>query len=358
MDKKRVVAVTGVSGYWGSEVAKRLVEFSDLHVLGIDIEKPDEEIAGLDFIQADIRNPLLTELLKNEKVDTFCHLAFTDSYRPSEANFDSNVMGTVKSFGACVEAGVRKIVLRSSTRVYGAHATNSGFLTEDSPLRGSRRYGYTRDKVEIEAFCNGFRRQHPQVNLTILRFANIIGPDVNTPMTAFLSDPATPILLGFDPMLQFIHQQDVSAALVHAVLTDHPGAFNVAADGILPLLRVLGMIGKLPIPVVHLLAYWSFSIVGSSAQRFWPIDPDYLRYRWVADTERMRQSLEFFPVYTAEEALREYAGELRTRKYMPEEVDLAYDEERLRDTIERRRRSREAIETTAGEKKTSQRKKA
>lgn len=358
MEKRRIVAISGVSGYWGSEVARQLAENPELHVIGIDKEKPQVEIEELDFIQADIRNPLLTELLKNEQVNTFCHLAFTDSYRPNEASFDSNVMGTVKVFGACVEAGVRKIILKSSTQVYGARPTNPGFLTEDSPLRGSRRYGYIRDMVEIEAFCNGFRRQHPQVNLTILRFPNIIGPDVDSPMTTFLSDPTTPILLGFDPMLQFIHQQDVINSLVHVILADHPGVFNVAADGLLPLLRVLGMIGKLPIPVVHLLSYWSFNIVGASAHRFWPIDPDYLRYRWVADTARMRQLLEFLPFYTAEEALREYAGELRTRKYLPEEVDLAYDEERLRDTIERRKRRREAEETPVAQKKTSQRKKA
>lgn len=358
MAKKRVVAISGVSGYWGTQVARKLIEHPELHVIGIDIDKPAAGIDELDFIQADIRNPLLTELLQNEEVDTYCHLAFTDNYRPSETSFDSNVMGTVKAFGACVEASVRKVVIKSSTTVYGARATNPAFIREDSPLRGSRRYGFTRDMVEIEAFCNGFRRQHPQIDLSILRFPNIIGPEVESAMTDFLSDPTAPILLGFDPMMQFIHAQDVIAALVHAVLTEHPGVYNVAADGLLPLLKAMAMVGKIPLPVIHLFAYWSFSVIGASAQRFWPIEPDYLRYRWVADTARMHESLNFLPAYTAEEALREFAGELRTRKYVPEAIDLGYDEERLRDTIERRRRRREAAAAQAPEKTASRRKKA
>ena len=55
------------------------------------------------------------------------------------------------------------------------------------------------------------------MTVTTLRFANIIGPTANTPMTRFLSTPATPRLLGFDPMLQVIHEDDVIGALAHAV---------------------------------------------------------------------------------------------------------------------------------------------
>ena len=81
-----------------------------------------------------------------------CQLAFMPSTRPIEAAFDQNVMGTAKLLAACGEAGVRKVVLKSSTAVYGARRGNPAFLKEDWPLRGSRRYGYTRDMLEIEAF--------------------------------------------------------------------------------------------------------------------------------------------------------------------------------------------------------------
>jgi UDP-glucose 4-epimerase len=192
MPKKRVILVTGVGSYWGAQVATRLITEFDLrsmsggqleerltaennyHVIGLDLEPPEQEINGLDFIQADIRNPLLVELIKSEQVDTVCHMVLGETVRSNEASFDLNVIGTMKVLGACSEAGVRKVVLKSSTGVYGALPTNPAFITEQHPLSGNRASGTTRDLAEIEAFCNGFRRQFQEMILTTLLFANII----------------------------------------------------------------------------------------------------------------------------------------------------------------------------------------
>jgi UDP-glucose 4-epimerase len=355
MTEKKVVLVTGVADDWGRHVANRLIAIAnpcsgeaspytfDAQVIGIDVEPPEVEIAGLDFIQADIRNPLLVELLRTEHVDTVCHLDFVESGRPTENSFDINVIGTMKVLGASAEARVRKVVLKSSTSVYGAKPTNPAFLTEDRALNGSRAYGTTRDRVEIEAFCNGFNRQVPEMIQTILRFPSIVGPEADTPMTRFLKQPWTPTLLGFDPLMQVIHEQDVVEALVQAVIHDVPGVFNVAAEGVLPLAKLMALAGKFPIPIFHLFAYWGAGAAVSTGlplHRYLPIELDYLRYPWVADLERMRTDLGFVPRYTAEEVLREFAGHQRLRRYMPESAALAYDEERLRDTMERRRRER------------------
>jgi len=341
MAKEKVVLVTGVNGYWGARIAGRLVVEPGFHVIGLDANPLKEEIEGLDFIQADIRNPLLVDLFKLERVDTVCHLNFIETARPSETAFDINVMGTMKVFGACIEAGIRKVVIRSSTAVYGARPDNPAFLVEDHPLRGSRHYGYTKDMVEIEAFCNGLRRQAPQIALTVLRFPSIIGSTVDTPMTRFLKELWTPTLLGFDPMMQVIHEEDVLEALVYAVVNDVPGVFNVAAEGVLPLWRLMALAGKFSIPWFHPLAYWGVGFLGDSGlrlTRYVPIELDYIRYSWVGDLTKMHEELGFTPRYTADEALREFAGLQRMRRYMPESAVLAYDEERLRDTIDRRRR--------------------
>jgi UDP-glucose 4-epimerase len=352
---KELILITGVAGYWGARIAKRLIELSGLkdstkpagthglHIIGVDIDAPNPPIQDLDFIQADIRNPLIVELLKSEGIKTVCHLVFMDSAKPDEASFDINVVGTMKILSACGEAGVRKVVLKSSTAVYGACQTNPAFLTEQNPLHGSRAYGYTRDMVEIEAFCNGFQRQIPDLILTILRFPSIIGLNVDTPMTRFLRQSWTPVLLGFDPLMQVIHEWDVVEALVHAILNDFPGVFNVAADGVLPLMRLMSLAGKIPIPIFHPFAYWGASTLGATGLRitqYVPIELDYIRYPWVADLAKMQAHFGFSPRYTAEEALREFASQQRLRNYMPESVTLAYDEERLQDTIERRRRMR------------------
>jgi UDP-glucose 4-epimerase len=343
MVEKRVILITGASGFWGLRVAEQLAASPEFHVIGLDREEPDLDVEGLDFIRADIRNPLIVELLHDEEVDTVCHLNFISTLRPRESAFDNNVMGTMKLLGACAEAGVRKVVLKSSTAVYGAQANNSAFLSENHPLNGSRSYGYTRDMVEIEAFCNGFRRQYPEITFTILRFASILGPRVDSPLTQFLRNKRAPVLLGFDPMMQVIHDDDVVGALVHAVVYDKPGIFNVAAEGIIPLIKLMRLAGKPPIPVVHLFAYWGINLLAGSGVQVtncFPIEPDYIRYPWVGELEKMHTELEYFPRYTAEEAVREFAGVQRMHHFMPVSEALAYDEERLRDTLERRRRIR------------------
>lgn len=315
MDPKKTVLITGVAGYWGSRVAQKLLAEGSWEVAGLDAEALAEEVLGLDFVQADIRNPLLVDLLKAKHVDTVCHLAFIDTQRLGEAAFDLNVMGTAKLMGACAAAGVRKIVLKSSMAVYGARATNSAFLSEDQPLRGSRRYGYLRDMVEIEAFCADFRDREPDLLLTILRFSSILGPTVDTPMTRFLQEPWAPSLLGFDPMMQLVHEDDVVHALVHAVCQNLPGVYNIAAEGVLPLSKMRALSGKPPIPVFHKLADWGVALPGGAGrllERLLPIEPNYIRFPWVGDLTKMHKEFGFVPSHTSEQVLIESAQRFNT----------------------------------------------
>jgi len=343
MSKSKTVLVTGVAGYWGAQVADRLVTETGFHVIGLDASGPEQGVQGLDFLPIDVRNPALVELLRAEGVDAVCHLAFVESLKPNEAAFDLNVMGTTKLLGACAEAGVPKVVLKSSTAVYGARPTNSAFMDEDHSLRGSKRIGTVRDLLQIEAFCNGFSRERPEMALTILRFASIIGPTADTPLVRYLKDRWAPSLAGFDPLMQIIHEDDVVEALVHALVSDAAGPFNVAARDALPLNKVRGLVGKPRRAVLHPFAYWSRGLPGHrnlGLGRHLPLDPDYLRYPWIADLTKMRDELDFAPRYTAEEALLEFAEQRRQRQYLPRSVVLAQSEERLQAIIEHRQRGR------------------
>ena len=344
MNDRCVILVTGVGDYWGARTAARLVAQPDTHVIGLDRDAPDEDVEGLDFIQADVRNPLLSELLVSEGVDAVCHLKFVESPERSEANFDLNVMGAMNVLGSCAEAGVKRVILKSSTAVYGAHPNNSAFLKEDSPLRGSCEYGYTRDLIELEAYCNGFRDQFPEISLMILRFANIVGLSAPTPMTRFLRLKPPRILLGFDPMMQMIHEDDVVGALVHAARNDLPGVFNLAAEDPMPLSRILRLARRFPAHIFHPFAYNSLKWLRGSHLRpenIVPIEWDYLRYPWVADLSQMVEHLDYSPSYRAEEALREFAGERLINEAKENEINLPYDEARLRDILASRRQARE-----------------
>jgi len=356
MVKEKVILVTGVANEWGGRLAAELLARSRMrmadatavsehdganpyHVIGVDVEPLEEDIEGLDFIQVDIRNPSLPELLKSENVDTVCHLNFKHSYHRSEQAFDFNVLGTMKVLGACNDAGVKKVVMKSSTSVYGAHPGNPAFLTEKHPLRGSKNYGYTRDLVEIASFCSGYCSQPTEMLLTILRFPNIIGTTVDTPMVRYLSKRPVPVLLGFDPMMQIVHESDVIESLVIAVENERPGIFNVAAEGALPLRRIIGLAGRIPVPIFHPFAYIASDVVSTARlpiDRAAPIEWDYLRYPWVADVTNMRTEMHFEPKYTAEETLREFKRHQKLSRYDDDRSTVTGDEDYLREIIKLR----------------------
>jgi UDP-glucose 4-epimerase len=333
MKSKRVVAVTGVAGYWGRRVADELLKVPGLSVIGLDRDLPDPPIKDLDFIQAGPANPALVDLFAAEGVDTVCHLDFAESEEASESGFERNVMDSMKLFGACVESGVRKIVLKSSVMVYGAQPENSAFLREEHPMRAAKHYGYIRDLLELEAFCQSFSRQSPQVALTVLRFGHIVGTGADTPLMRFLREERAIVLLGFDPIMQVIHADDVIAALLKAVVDDAPGVFNVAAEPLMPLWRIMGLAGKTPMPILHPLAHLIVSTLGT---RYAPLDLDYLRYRCVGDIERMQQTFNFVPLHAADQAVREIAPGQSALLPAAAPDPLMLEETQLRDTIARR----------------------
>lgn len=342
MTAQQVVAVTGVSGRWGRAVVQAL-QAHDLRLLGIDVRPPQPAIPGLDFVKADVRNPWLVDLLRVEQVDTVVHLAWSERQRRSEATLENNVLGTMQLLGACVDAGVGQVVLRSTTAVYGARAENPLYLREDSPLAARSAYGGVRDAVEVEQALAEFADEFPELRLAVLRFANVLGADADSPFTRLLRLPVIPTLLGFDPSLQLIDFDDAVAALVHCVLTGATGAVNVAAGGVVSLCQAAGMAGRPVLPLLHLAVTWTFPVATTShvagrALRYWPLEPDYLRYPWLADTERMRRDLGFTPTWTARQTLERFVQAGRVARYAAPADERAHAADELgREVAERRR---------------------
>ena len=337
----RTVVVTGVSGTWGRRVAAQLLERPGVRVLGIDRRAGERPPAGLDFVKADVRNPLLVELLRVEQADTVIHLAFRERQWRREPDFDSNVLGTMELLGACAEAGVRHVVLKSSMAVYGARPDNAEYVPEDWPLAAHARYGYVRDAVEIEQFRPQFQAEYPEMEIAVLRFGHIVGAGVDTPFTRLLRLPVMPQLLGFDPLLQVIDAEDVVAALVHAALHPAGGAFNVAAGGALPLWQVAGLVGSVPVPVLHLLLDWGwFALAGTPPGRlalaWFPLEPEHLRFPCTGDLARMRETLGFEPRWTAREAMDRYVEAVRVERYQDPAELRRYAADRLDGIIQAR----------------------
>ena len=327
------ILITGVAGYWGRRLAEYCLQ-GGWQVFGIDSRPMSRPLAGIQFIQMGLQGQRLVDVLRG--VDVVCHLDFRESVAHTEAMFDHNVMGTIHLFGACVQAGVKHIVTMSSTAVYGASQTNPAFLTESHPLQGSRNYGTTRYLLENERFWGKFRKTNPDIDVTTLRFANIVGGTCDTPMTRFLGEQRAPMLLGFDPMLQLIHEDDVVGALAHAVESSVAGVFNVGAEA-MPLLKLLALAKKLPVAVPHPLLEMGMGLLNGQLSKLMPIELPYLRYRWVADVARMGEVLGFYPAKMGEEGVVEARSGVSQQKYASLIDETVSKGEQLRQMVDQYR---------------------
>jgi UDP-glucose 4-epimerase len=337
----QTIVVTGVSGYWGRRVAQQLLAMPDVRVLGVDRRAPDQPLDSLDFVKADIRNPLLVELLRAEQVDTLVHLAWRERQWRREEDFESNVLGAMQLLGACADAGVRQVVWRSTIAVYGARAENPLYLPEGTPLAARSTNAAIRDALEVERFIASFAAEYSELRLAVLRLAHVVGVDVDSPLTRLLRQPVLPDLLGFDPLLQVIDADDAVAALVHAAYHPAHGPVNVAADGVVSFCQLAGRLGRPTLPLVHLLVYWGWPLLaslpaGRDLLRWFPLEPDYLRYPCIGDVARMRNELGFEPQWSAAQAVQRYVEGMRVRSYQQPAEAQPYAADQLELTLAQR----------------------
>jgi UDP-glucose 4-epimerase len=311
----RVVAVTGACTYLGGELLRRLEEDPRYsRVLALDIRPPSVHGSKIEFIKLDLTQPTvdadLATLLQNTNVDTFVHGAFlSHPTHAAEWAHELEDVGTMHVLNACAGVEPRRLVMISTTLVYGAHAKNPNFLTEDAELRGHRDSRFVNDKVRAEKQVQRFAQEHPEVEVAILRFAPILGPSISNMYTRFFSRPVAPVMMGHDPLMQFVHEQDAAFALVKAVDSHASGAFNIVGKGVLPYTTVLALLGRVPVPMPQIVArqlskvLWATQLVGSP-----PSFLDFLLYLCVADGSRAKATLGFSPRLSIKRTILDFLG--------------------------------------------------
>lgn len=303
---KHTVLVTGCSTFFARRLCAALLDDGDCKsILALADARTQVKLPRTRTHHVDYREPEFPAFLRKQKVDVVYHLEFNSSLHGNEEVFERNVLGTMHLLSSCAEAGVKKVVMPSSTWVYGALHDNPTYMAERRPLRARPYLQYLRDQVEIERYAGEFRAAHPDVVTTVLRFAPLVGPSVESPLMDYLAMPLAPMLLGFEPLLQVLHEEDAVQALHRALRVDVRGPVNVAAEGVLPLLKILRMAGTHAAPVLHSLAEAARSwLRGLPLVRNVPIEIGYLRYTCMGDATRMRDELGFAPERTGTQALK------------------------------------------------------
>lgn len=247
--------ITGLSTYWGARLAQALETDPEIEaIVGVDSRDPTRELERTEFVRVGTQHALLRRIVAAAEIDTVIdtRLIPDSAVAPPASAHENNVIGTMNILAACSGPGstVRRVVFKSSAHYYGTAQDDPAFFTEAMPRPHPPRTPIERDIVEAEAAVYEFAEQNPDVTVSVLRFANVLGPDVTTSHTRLLSLPVIPMILGFDPRYQFVHEDDVVAALAHALRRELRGVYNVAADGVLALTEVAGLLGKPYAPVI------------------------------------------------------------------------------------------------------------
>ena len=308
----RVVLVTGVSGDLGGRFARlATADPSVERVIGVDVVPPRGDMGEVRFVRADIRNPVISKVIAGEDVDTVVHMsviATPGSAGGRTSMKELNVIGTMQLLAACQKSpGLKRLVVRSSTAVYGSSPRDPAMFTEDMAPKRMPRSGFAKDVVEVEGYVRGFARRRPDVEVTMLRAANTIGPTVSSPIAQYFQLPVVPTILGFDARLQFLHEDDLLAALLHATTAGVHGTFNVAGQGILKLSQALRRLGRPSVPLPGFAAAQLGSVVRPSrVADFSPEQMSYLTYGRGVDTTRMREVLGFTPRHTTASAFDDF----------------------------------------------------
>lgn len=311
---RRVVALTGVTGFLGRELIRRLERDRRYQrIVAIDIAPPPLRSTKTSFHKIDLTQPNadadVARLLEAEGVDTLVHLAFLS--RPTHNGawaHELEAIGTLHVLNACAACALHKVVSWSLTALYGAHADNPNYLDESAPRRGMRESRFIGDKLEAERLTLRFADENPATTVTLLRTAPILGPRVNNYVSRLLARPIVPTLLGYDPLLQLLGEDDAVAAFKLCLDADYQGCFNIAGDGVLPLSTVIALAGRLALPL-------PFSLVAPVAKLLWmtqvveapPVLLDYLRYLCVADTRLSQRDLAFRPRQDIRQIVRAFA---------------------------------------------------
>ena len=335
----RVVLVTGVSGDLGSRFAQRIAAHPSVRrVIGVDVVPPRGDLGDITFVRADIRNPVIAKVIAGEDVDTVAHLSVmapgdVAAHRARASAKEHNVIGTMQLLAACQQApGLERLVVRSSAAVYGSSSRDPAMFTEDMGAKRLPRPGYAKDVLEVEGYVRGFARRRPDVAVTMLRAANVVGPGVSSTLTDYFQLPLVPTVLGYDARLQLLHESDLVGALEHATVDGVHGTFNVAGDGVLMLSQAVRRLGRPSVPVPPpALGVFATASRRPALRRMQAELDALLTFGRGLDTSRMRSVLGFSPTYTTAEAFADFARSVRPGpvprvlpSLVPEEVGVGH----------------------------------
>ncbi len=304
MSRKTNILVTGISGRLGRFLVKRL--HREFNVIGLDRRRTKSLPKDVEHYKVDIRRNRVEDIFRNNKIDAIFHLGVMHNLRQNEKeHHDFNIIGTTRLLEYAEKYKVKKFIFLSSTNVYGPKSTNSQFLSENEPLMAGANFSAIRDLVDLDMLVTSYFWKAPKLEIIILRAAHILGNLNNAPSNYLRLSSPLPTIMGFDPMIQVIHQSDLADAMIQAYKTKGAkGIFNIASNGELPISEMIKYMGKKRLPVPEPMFKLALSQMWLAKLSSFPAkELDHIKYICMGDTKRAGEILNFKPKYTITDAI-------------------------------------------------------
>lgn len=341
----RRVLITGIAGTLAGRLAQQLeADDTVAEIIGVDVREPSVRLDRTEFVRADVRNPLVSRIVSSTAVDTVVHMATMAG--PGEAGGrarmkEQNVIGAMQLLAACQQSPqVAKFVLKSSTAVYGSDHTDPALFREHQTPSPPPASGFAADAAEIEGYARSFARRRNDVTVTVLRFANFLGGQMDSVLGSFFALPVVPSVMGFDPRLQFVHEDDGLEVLRRSVDEDHPGVYNVAGPGVVYLSQCVRKAGRVQVPVPMPVVGAVAGLVRRARRvDFSPEQLRFLQFGRAVDTSRLEQEFGYTPRHTTAQAFDDFVGRRRIRAIVKRD-DVVRLERELYDFLQRKGQER------------------
>ena len=298
------VLIVGVARGQGRLLARRLSR--DHQVVGVDTDDRERRPAGAQFYRTDVRSRAFEDAVRKEQPEAVVHLGTVRHFRGSEVQrFDVNVRGTRKLLDVCRSHAVKKLVVLSTSYVYGALPDNPSFMAEDHPLLAGRNYPEIRDLVEVDSLATAFMWQHPDLWTSILRPVPTLGYYSENSIVNYLGQRRVLVMMGFNPMMQFMHEEDLVEAIALALERRLRGVYNVTGPGEVPLRVAIRETGGRPLPLPEPAARALLSrLFRLGVVRIPPGAIDYIKYPCTIAGERFTRETGFRPLFGLKESFR------------------------------------------------------
>jgi UDP-glucose 4-epimerase len=305
-------------------MAQALEQDSDVdHIIGLDVDEPKVPLERTEYVRADQSYSILSRIVKATQVDTIVHtfLVVDSTHMSGRALHETNVIGTMNLLAAAggEESSVRHIIVKSSTLVYGSSREDPAWFRESMSRVHPPRNRVERSLTEVEDYLRDFADDNPHVVVTLLRFTNVLGTDIVTPISQALERRVAPAILGFDPLMQFVEEDDVIRCLKFVFDRHLPGVYNVAGDGRIPWSEVAHICEARLVPALPpvLTGMVADALAAARVMDLPPELLDLLRYGRGVDNRKLKQA-GFRYNYTSAGSVESFARARRLRRTIGE----------------------------------------